>query len=179
MRHGQTDWNVRHKIQGRTDIPLNAEGRIMAASARKEYAGIHFDVCFASPLVRARETAEIVLEGRNIPIIIDDRLVEMAFGIYEGYEECFQIPDCPVNVIFNAPEKYVTAFEGAESFADLYARTGEFLSEVVNPRLEKGEDILIIGHGAMNLSIVCQVKGIPLEQFWSTEIKNCKLMRLI
>jgi probable phosphoglycerate mutase len=44
--------------------------------------------------------------------------------------------------------------------------------------LAEGKDILIVGHGAMNLSIVCQIKGIPIEKFWSTEIKNCKLMRL-
>jgi probable phosphoglycerate mutase len=179
MRHGRTDWNVKCKIQGRTDIPLNEEGRIMAAAAAKDYADINFDVCFSSPLVRARETAELVLKGRDVPIITDDRLMEMSFGIYEGYEKCFQTPECPVNVIFKAPENYRTPFEGAESFEELYARTGEFIREVVNPGIEEGKDILIVGHGAMNLSIVCQIKGIPIEKFWSTEIKNCKLMRLI
>jgi probable phosphoglycerate mutase len=151
----------------------------MAAAAAKDYADINFDVCFSSPLVRARETAELVLKGRNVPIITDDRLMEMSFGIYEGYEKCFQTPECPVNVIFKAPQNYTTPFEGAESFEELYARTGEFIREVVNPGLEEGKDILIVGHGAMNLSIVCQIKGIPIEKFWGTEIKNCKLMRLI
>jgi probable phosphoglycerate mutase len=82
-------------------------------------------------------------------------------------------------VIFKSPERYVTKFEGAESFEELYARTGDFIKEIVNPGLAEGKDILIVGHGAMNLSIVCQIKGIPIEKFWSTEIKNCKLMRLI
>ena len=83
MRHGRTDWNVRHKLQGRTDIPLNDEGRMMAVEAGKRYVDIHFDVCYSSPLERAKETAEIFLKGRNVPVFTDDRLVEMGFGVYE------------------------------------------------------------------------------------------------
>ena len=98
MRHGKTDWNEIHKLQGRTDIPLNEEGRRMAAAAGKEYQDIHFDICFCSPLIRAKETAQLVLKGRDIPVLYDDRLKEMSFGIYEGIENSFQIPDCPINV---------------------------------------------------------------------------------
>jgi probable phosphoglycerate mutase len=179
MRHGKTEWNIKHKLQGRTDIPLNDEGRRMAENAGKEYADIHFDVCYCSPLIRAKETAEIVLKGRNIPIIFDERLVEMSFGVYEGIENSFEVPDCPINVLFKEPEKYVTPVENAESLDALYSRTGEFIKEVVEPQLQQGKDILIVGHGAMNSSIVCQIKGIPVERFWSAGIENCRLMRLI
>ena len=136
-------------------------------------------MCYCSPLIRAKETAELLMEGRNIPIITDDRLVEMCFGVYEGIENSFQIPDCPISVFFKEPEKYNTPVEGAESFEELYARTGEFLREVIEPLIRQEKDILIVGHGAMNSSIVCQVKGIPIEKFWSAGIENCKLMRLI
>ena len=179
MRHGKTEWNARHKLQGRTDIPLNEEGRIMAENASKELENIHFDICYCSPLIRAKETAKIVLKGRDIPIITDDRLLEMSFGIYEGIENSFQIPNCPINVLFKEPANYITPVEGAESFEDLYSRTGEFLKEVVVPRLELGEDILIVGHGAMNSSIICQIQNIPIEKFWSAGLDNCKLMRLV
>lgn len=178
MRHGKTDWNAKHKIQGRTDIPLNEEGRVMAQNARTEYREIHFDLCYCSPLSRAKETAEILLEGRGIPIVLDDRLQEMSFGIYEGIENSFQIPNCPINVLFNKPESY-SAVENGESFEDLYKRTGEFIKEIIEPALEQGKDILIVGHGAMNLSIVSQIKQIPIEKFWSTGIENCKLLKLI
>lgn len=177
IRHGKTDWNEIHKLQGRTDIPLNDEGRQMARDAAKEYGDIHFDVCFCSPLCRARETAELLLEGRNVPIVIDERLKEMSFGIYEGVENSFAIGDCPVNVLFQHPEEYSPVPEG-ESLDELYARTGEFLREVVNPLLEEGKDVVIVGHGAMNSSIVCQVRNIPLKDFWSAGIPNCKLMKL-
>ena len=178
MRHGKTDWNARHKMQGHTDIPLNDEGRRMSEKAAEEYRDIHFDICFCSPLIRARETAEILLKGRDIPIITDDRLMEMSFGEYEGLENSFDIPDCPINTLFWEPEKYTDPPGGAESFDELFARTGEFLREKAEPLLNAGKDVLIVGHGAMNCSIICQVKNIPIKDFWSAGIDNCKLMKL-
>ncbi len=177
MRHGTTDWNVKNKLQGRTDIPLNDDGRAMAIDAGKKYQNVNFDVCYCSPLCRAKETAELVLKGRNVPIITDRRLIEMSFGIYEGVENSFQRMDIPVHILFENPEKY-EAVQGGESLEELFARTGEFLSEVIRPEIEKGKDILIVGHGAMNSSIVSQMKGLPLEKFWSEGIEQCKLMKL-
>ena len=124
LRHGKTDWNKRKKLQGRTDIPLCEEGRIMAQEAAEKYADVNFDVCYCSPLIRAKETAEIILKGRNVPIYTDDRLMEMCFGDYEGIERSFDIPDCPINPLFKDPENYV-ATNGAESFEELFLRTGQ------------------------------------------------------
>ncbi len=177
MRHGKTDWNVRRKLQGRTDIPLNDEGRRMACEAGEKYKDVHFDVCYSSPLTRARETAELFLQGRNVPILTDDRLKEMCFGVYEGVENSFQIPDCPVNLLFRDPVHYV-AVEGGESFRELFARTGAFLREVIDPQLREGRDVLIMGHGAMNCSIICQVKGLDLAHFWDCGMENCHLFEL-
>ena len=184
IRHGQTDWNLRHKLQGQTDIPLNDTGREQAQSEHDEIADIHLDICFCSPLLRARQTAEILLAGRDIPIVYDDRLQEMNFGLYEGLEHSFQIPDCPINIFFFHPELYDDQVDekkrcGAETMAELMARTGAFLRDVIYPRLEKGEDILIVGHGAMNSSLITQIKGEPLDMFWSHGIPQCKLMTLM
>ena len=178
MRHGRTDWNDRHKLQGRTDIPLNEDGRRMAEKAAKEYRDVPLAVCWCSPLIRAQETAEIVLRGRNVPIFTDDRLREMSFGDYEGLENSFSIPDCPVNVIFQAPEKYTASVGGTETFEELFARTGSFLREVIDPLMTQGKDVLIVGHGAMNLSIISQVRNLPRKDFWSTGIENCRMIRL-
>lgn len=178
MRHGKTDWNEIHKLQGRTDIPLNDEGRRMAKAACKEYQDVHFDICFCSPLIRAKETAQLVLQGRDIPVVYDERLMEMSFGIYEGIENSFQIPDCPINVFFQNPSEY-TAVEDGESFDELFLRTGSFLKEMVDPLLKENKDILIVGHGAMNSSIICQIREIPLDRFWEAGIENCKLIRLV
>ena len=60
IRHGKTDWNVVRKLQGRTDTPLNEDGRTMARKAAIECEDIDFDICYSSPLIRAKETANIL-----------------------------------------------------------------------------------------------------------------------
>lgn len=150
----------------------------MAEQARLTYSDISFDVCYTSPLVRAVETAKIFLQGKDIPIITDDRLREMCFGEYEGTENVLDKPNCPMFKLFDAPETYV-AVGGAESLEALYARTGEFLREVIAPELSVGKTVLIIGHGAMNSSIINKVKNIPIENFWEYGRKNCELIKLI
>lgn len=179
MRHGKTEWNKKKKLQGRTDIPLCHEGIEMAEKAREEYKDVHLDICYCSPLIRARKTAEIVLGGRDIPIIPDDRLKEMCFGEYEGIENSFSIPDCPINLLFFHPEQYTSSIGGAETFDELFGRTGEFLDEVIYPQIKEGKDILIVGHGAMNASIVCRIKNLPVSEFWSAGLDQCKMMRLL
>ena len=179
MRHGETDWNIMHKLQGRTDVPLNEIGIAKAESAREKYQDVHFDLCYCSPLFRARKTAEIVLRGRNVPIITDDRLLEMSFGIYEGMDYSFDAPRHPVDIIFKAPEKYIVPVEGGENFQALFLRTGEFLKDIVEPQLGMGKDILIVGHAAMNSSIICRLKNIPIKDFWSARMENCELVRLV
>lgn len=177
IRHGLTDWNVAHRLQGQTDTDLNEDGIKMAWAAASEYKDIHFDICYCSPLKRARMTARILLQGRDVPIVTDDRLKEMAFGIYEGFANTYSFPDCPMYAFFKHPEEY-KAVLGAESMDELFARTGEFLREVAMPQVEAGRDVLIVGHGAMNSSIVCQVKGRERSEFWADPIPNCRLQRL-
>ena len=179
IRHGRTDWNDRHKLQGRTDVPLNEEGCRMAEEAREAYRDVHFDICFCSPLIRAKETAEILLRGRDVPILTDDRLAEMSFGSYEGQENSFDIPDCPIYVHFFTPVQYVSPPGGADSLDDLFARTGAFLEEKADPLVKEGKDVLIVGHGAMNSSIVCRVRNLPRSRFWSAGIENCRRMQLV
>ncbi len=103
----------------------------------------------------------------------------MSFGDYEGVENSFQNPCCPINVMFQHPEQYVESIGGAETFEELFNRTGSFLNEVIYPSLKDGLDILIVGHGMMNLSIISQIRNIPIEKFWSVGIEQCKLIKLL
>jgi len=179
IRHGMTEWNKEQKLQGRTDVPLCDEGRQMAREAAARYKDVHFDICYCSPLSRAKETAKLLLEGRDIPIIYDDRLKEMSFGIYEGTCNYRSTPMKGISDFFRDPAEYKDIPEGAESMEDLFLRTGSFLEEVIYPCLDEGKDILIAGHGAMNSSIVCQIRHLPLSDFWTAGIENCRLMRLV
>ncbi len=178
IRHGRTDWNANYKLQGRTDIPLNEEGRQMAREAAEGCRQMNFDLCFTSPLKRARETAEILLEGTGIPIVEDDRLKEMSFGIWEGTERLFDHPELPIYKLFKDPDHYEVS-EGAESFEELFARTGEFVREKVLPLVRQGKKVLVVGHGAMNCSIIAQAENIPIARFWETGIPNCGLKEVV
>ena len=87
IRHGETNLNVKRIVQGWLDEPLNENGRRLAASAGQHMRQIRFDACVSSPLIRARETAEILLResGNDIPVETDDRLKEIHFGDLEGF----------------------------------------------------------------------------------------------
>ena len=151
----------------------------MAEKAALEYRDTPFDICFCSPLRRAAETAEILLKGRNVPIEFDERLAEMSFGSYEGFENIFSKPDCPLYAFFKDPGHYTGTPGGAESLDSLFERTGAFLREKALPLHEQGKSVLIVGHGAMNSSIVCRLRGLEQKDFWSERIENCLLKRLL
>jgi broad specificity phosphatase PhoE len=85
LRHGQTDWNVEGRMQGHTDIPLNATGIEQAHAAAKLLPQGSFTRIITSPLVRARVTAEIIAEAHNLPLELCDLLKERTFGSFEGH----------------------------------------------------------------------------------------------
>jgi broad specificity phosphatase PhoE len=84
LRHGQTAWNVEGRFQGHTDIPLNELGLTQARAAAELLARSPIDLIVASPLLRARRTAEIVAQKLGKPLLFDDELKERPFGAFEG-----------------------------------------------------------------------------------------------
>jgi len=82
-RHGETDWNLSGRLMGRRDVPLNENGRRQAENLRDKLAEMDFDCCYASPLTRARETAEIVCDGK-CEVVYDDNLMERHGSELEG-----------------------------------------------------------------------------------------------
>ena len=109
VRHGQTDWNVRGKLQGKSDIALNETGRLQAVETREKLKQVAMDAIYCSPLMRARETAEIINVLWELPIQCDDRLMERSFGDMEGALR----KDVPFDDLW--------AFSSASMFAGGYA----------------------------------------------------------
>lgn len=171
IRHGQTDWNRAHRLQGRTDIPLNEWGRLVAELTREGLKNVAFDAAFTSPLIRAKETAELVLEGRHIPIIEDERIIEVNFGAYEG--ESFQLDNENLQNFFSKPEVYYPV-DGSESMESILERTGDFLSELYQNPKYQDSTILISTHGAALCGLLCNIKKWEKADFWKGGLhKNC------
>ncbi|MBU1084964.1 MAG: histidine phosphatase family protein [Candidatus Beckwithbacteria bacterium] len=84
VRHGETDWNVKKKMQGQLDIPLNQNGIKQAQSAAKRLAKVKFDEAFSSDLSRARRTAEIITLEHKLTIQAHRALRERSFGDFQG-----------------------------------------------------------------------------------------------
>ena len=75
-RHGQTDWNLQKKVQGRADISLNENGKNEAKEIHNKLKDEKIDLIISSPLDRTRETSELIRGDRDIPIILDERIIE-------------------------------------------------------------------------------------------------------
>ena len=80
VRHGETDWNQAGRLQGQTDIDLDAQGFAQAAEAAERLKEVPFEIAFCSPLIRARHTAETIVGERKITLTTDERLRELNFG---------------------------------------------------------------------------------------------------
>lgn len=171
MRHGETDWNKKHLWQGQTDIPLNAKGRYVAELTREGMKEIHLDIAFCSPLCRAKETAEIVLRGRNVPLIVDERIIEMGFGPLEG-KDMRDVTD-ETRIFFEHPEQYVVP-EDAEGFDEVLAREKSFLDELVANPAYQDYNVLIATHGAALRGLMAVLEEKPIERYWEGGVhKNC------
>lgn len=174
MRHGETDWNKERRLQGQSDIPLNAYGIELAVKTAEALAEVSFDRAFCSPLGRAEETARIILGDRKTPLYTDARLKEINFGIHEGvcFDAAKQNPEDPLHDFFCEPDQYVPP-EGAESFAQVMERGHSFLQEKVLPLEGDCESVLVVAHGAFNRSLLSLVMGLPLKDFWRIALPNC------
>ena len=166
VRHGQTDWNLEHRIQGHMDIPLNDNGRRDAKRAKEELKDIEFDVVFSSPLSRALETAQIITDH---DIIIDDRLIERGNGTLEGCNNR--------DIIDNIPWNSETVIEyGVEPLSAITKRTNEFLDEIINNYPDK--NILIFTHAGNGISIRTYFEGPPDDgDFSKYRMGNCEVIK--
>ena len=177
-RHGETIWNKSRLLQGSRDIELCDDGRAIAYERAKQIADVDFDIVYSSPLKRAYETACILRGDRDIPIIKDDRLREVNFGINEGKctLELKKDKNSPIYKFFEDPGNYQPP-EGGESLHDVCKRTKEFMEEIIEPQKDKLSNVLIAGHGAMNKGIMCHVLNHPIKEYWSGGLqKNCGII---
>lgn len=158
LRHGETDWNRQGLSQGSNDIPLNELGLVQAREAAVRLRDRGITSIVASPLSRARVTAEIVAEALGLEVTIEPDLREVSWGIHEGKPLAEWFPDWIAG--------HATP-EGAESFDTLRRRAIAGLNRAVsNPPA-----VLIVAHGgvfrairsAMNLEMAGRTRNcVPM-----------------
>jgi probable phosphoglycerate mutase len=135
LRHGETDYNAAGLSQGALDIALNATGRAQAAAAAPLLAGQGITGIIASPMLRAKETAEIVNEFLRLPIAFEPGLREVQFGGMEGKPLLPWFPEW-LEGRYTPPN--------AESFAQVLARIDHAMGKILAPG-----PLLIIAHGGV------------------------------
>lgn len=166
-RHGRTNWNIEKKVQGKADISLNKEGIDQAYQTREKLLKENIDLIISSPLVRAKQTADLINEGREIPIIYDDRISERDFGELEGLKQ--DDFDFPGFWSYKRNLKY----ERAENIKDFFNRIYGFMDDTIFKYSDK--NILLVTHGGVSIPLRTYFEGIPEDDnLLSLVIDNCE-----
>ncbi len=164
IRHGQTELNIRNALQGRSDHPLNETGIRQAEEAAERLRGISFDIVYSSPLIRAVQTAEILAPDRKP--VIDERLIEMEYGPYEGKSLRELGPEV---MTFFRDFVHNPAPEGMEPLDSVVKRGGAFMED----RCRTGGNILISTHAIAMKGILEYLTPDSGGSYWSKNIGNC------
>ncbi|XP_014519166.1 probable 2-carboxy-D-arabinitol-1-phosphatase isoform X2 [Vigna radiata var. radiata] len=170
LRHGLSTWNAESRIQGSSDLSVLTEvGEEQAERCKKALENIYFDQCFASPISRAKQTAEIVWQGREKPLVYLDSLREIPLYHLEGmtnadakriYPKEYTIwREDPANFIMN----------GRYPARDLWITARDCWKEML---LSPGESFLVVTHKSILRALICTALGLDPERFRSIDINN-------
>lgn len=176
VRHGETDWNREKRFQGQIDVPLNAAGRQQSQQAANFLQDIPIDRAVSSPMLRPKETAEIILQPHpQVTLELYDDLKEIAHGLWEGKLEA------------EIETEYATELEQwKRSPASVQMPQGENLEQVwersiaawqamlatVPSDAERLFTILVVAHDAVNKALLCHLSGLPPAAFWTFKQGN-------
>lgn len=148
VRHGETEWNAERRVQGRSDNPLNETGRSQVRAAAEVLRDSEWDFIVSSPLLRARQSAQILSSALGVPIIrVVPLLTERDYGPAEGLQDgdelrALRIPG---------------GFRGAETEADVARRATAALRELVTEHPDAR--IIVVAHGGLIRITVNELSG--------------------
>ena len=166
IRHGKTELNKAKVLQGRSNFPLNEEGILQAREAAELLGDVSFSRVFSSPLTRAVQTVEIL--APHIKPVIDERLIEMDYGPYEGADLTHLPPEI---LTFFSDFVHNPAPDGMEQLSSVVERAGAFLEDI---RQISG-NILISTHAIAMKGILEYLSPESKGRYWSKYIGNCSI----
>ncbi len=176
VRHGETEWNRVSRFQGGIDVPLNDNGRAQAQQAAEFLKDVPIDFAISSPMLRPKETAEIVLQPHpNVQIELQEEFREINHGLWEGKLESEikqEYPDllrqwqvAPETVQMPEGENLQQVWDRAVACWDGIIKS----AKMSNTELKTG---LIVAHDAINKVILCHVLGLSPASIWCIKQGN-------
>lgn len=170
IRHGKTEMNAKMLMQGRSGHPLNEAGIAQAEEAAERFAemGVRIDKVYTSPLVRALQTAKKI--APDAELTVDERLIEMDYGPYEGMDLMNPAPEV---IDFFMDFVNVPAPEGMEPLPDIVKRLGNFLEEIAMEAESK--NILISTHAIAMKGALEYLTPESKGSYWAKNIGNCDI----
>lgn len=177
VRHGETNWNRDKRFQGQIDVPLNDQGRVQAGQAAEFLRDVAIDRALSSPMLRPKETAEIILQHHpQVTLELDDRLCEISHGLWEGKLEAEIEAEFPgeLKQWQIAPET-VQMPEG-ENLQQVWDRVVLAWKDLVASTPESQGDrpttVLVVAHDAVNKAILGYLIDRGPETFWTFKQGN-------
>ncbi len=165
IRHGQTAWNAERRLQGNLDVPLDELGLQQAEGLAQALSHLPLRRLYASPLLRAMQTAAPIAAATGLAIEADPRLKERNWGAYQGMtrEEAARLNPGAERELRSSPR--TARPPGGESFEDLCARVGTALREI---GAQSGDAVAVVCHGgtiSAGLQVLLGIQGYPKTRF--------------
>ena len=159
VRHGRPEREAEGRCYGKLDVGLHPEGRGQVEATARALGSQPLVAIYASPRVRARESAEILARPRALPVVVEPRLAEIDFGELEGqrYEDIEQRHPELYREWMEHPTR--VRFPGGEGFVDMQRRVLAALHEL--RRRHAGEAIALVSHGGVGRIVAAHVLGMP------------------
>ncbi len=161
LRHGQSEWNAARRLQGATEVPLNDVGRAQAESVAQQLVGEFASAPYvvSSDLSRASDTADAVGTALGATPVLDERLRERSFGVWEGTTEEERLASDPDDIArwYRGETPRIAGFEDTQTLAErLIAATDHALADAGD------RDVLVVSHGSALRVLVNALLGLPV-----------------
>lgn len=170
LRHGQTEWNLLHRIQGSVDIPLNEQGLAQARATRDAMHEGRFDGVVTSHLDRAIVTAQTINNPHGKPMALDERLAERAHGRYEGWT----VQDVVAEVGEAHADEFFQHSSELEAWSMVTDRVMSALRDIEHEY--RGGTALVVSHGGAIRAAVASIRGVHHRSL--PGLQNCSITRL-
>lgn len=173
LRHGETDWNVEQRIQGVSDTALNEVGVGQAEALGCALRGRPIACVYASPLMRARRTAEIVAQAVGAPLLEEAGIAELNQGELEG-EPFRRLPETHPDFMQmwrNHPAR--VRMPGGETLAELQERAWAVMERFL--AAHEDEVIAAVSHNLAIIMILCRILGVELDGFRAIRQHNAAM----